>query len=128
LVRDAYIYNCLSFVYIAIPIVILTLPFAASEYLYINKQPNVLFLYGYAAFVFLTIILTLLMRSLLTAEGVLYGGKLIEEFMRLWGNNPTTSLDLEPWLMSLSVRQESPVVSLLYPCHQPKRLSNRVGF
>jgi hypothetical protein len=42
--------------------------------------------------------------------------------------NPTTSLDLEPWLMSLSVRQESPVVSLLYPCHQPKRLSNRVGF
>jgi hypothetical protein len=42
--------------------------------------------------------------------------------------NPTTSLDLEAWLMSLSVRQESPVVSLLYPCHQPKRLSNRVCF
>jgi hypothetical protein len=42
--------------------------------------------------------------------------------------NPTTSLDLEAWLMSLSVRQESPVVSLLYPCHQPQRLSNRVCF
>jgi hypothetical protein len=33
------------------------------------------------------------------------------------GINPTTSLDLEPWLISLSVRQESPVVSLLVTVH-----------
>src|SRR5215813_4313290 len=35
---------------------------------------------------------------------------------------------LEPYLMSLSVRKESLVVSLLYPYHQPECLSNRVRF
>jgi hypothetical protein len=42
--------------------------------------------------------------------------------------NPTTSFDMLPWVTPFAVRKESPVVSLLYPCDHPERLSHRVHF
>jgi hypothetical protein len=56
-----------------------------------------------------------------------------EELRDITQNDPkkitlTMALDLSSDVTPFSVRKERPVVSLLHPCDQPERLSNRVRF